>query len=246
VFLDGVGYGGGGGGGASGNGGSYMTGGVGYSGGGDGGTGNPSDTGKAAKPNTGGGGGGGGNYQSGQGPTAGGAGGSGIVIIYCSNVTAVTYANYLMTTFYANTGNIPDSSGPTDQGGNGAYWGSIIQTAQALNPIAFGNNLGVNINGNGNYSCITTGYVYSASAGTIQFQGITDDGLIVNFNSTNVIYQYQRQGSTTYYSSTVTLPAGYTPIRITWYDSGGGGDYRIYFSINGGSFINDGTGVFYH
>jgi hypothetical protein len=156
------------------------------------------------------------------------------------------YANYLMTTFYANTGNIPDASGPTDQGGNGSYWGSIIQTAQALNPIAFGNNLGVSINGNANYSCITTGYVYSATTTTIQFLGYTDDGLIVNFNSTNVIYQYQRQGSTAYYSSTVTLPAGYTPIRITWYDSGGGGDYRIYFSINGAGFINDGTGVFYH
>jgi hypothetical protein len=208
--------------------------------------GTPGSTGSNGTANTGGGGGGGGNWQGGGSQPAGGNGGSGIVIIYSSNVSAVTYANYLMTTFYASTANIPDSSGPTDQGGNGAYWGSLIQSAQALNPIAFGNNLGVIINGNGNYSCITTGYVYSASAGTIQFLGYTDDGLIVNFNSTNVIYQYQRQGSTPYYSSTVTLPAGYTPIRITWYDSGGGGDYRIYFSINGGSFINDGTGVFYH
>lgn len=156
------------------------------------------------------------------------------------------YANFLNTTFYANTGSIPDRSGPTDAGGNGTNWGSIIQAAQALNPIYFGNNLGVYIAGQGNYSALTTGFVYSASVGTIQFQGITDDGLIVNFNGTNVIDQYQQQGSTTYYSGTLTLPAGYTPIRITWYDTGGGGDYRINFSINGGAYISDGTGVFYN
>lgn len=156
------------------------------------------------------------------------------------------YANFLLTTFYANTGSIPDASGPTDAGGNGTNWGSIIQSVQALNPIYFGNNQGIYIAGQANYSALTTGYVYSASAGTIQFQGITDDGLIVNFNGTNVIYQYQQQGSTTYYSGSLTLPAGYTPIRITWYDTGGGGDYRIYFSINGGAYTNDGTGVFYN
>ena len=156
------------------------------------------------------------------------------------------YSNFLTTTFYANTGSIPDASGPTDAGGNGNNWGAIIQSAQALNPIYFGNNLGVYINGYTNYSALTRGYVYSASAGTIQFRSNTDDGLIVNFNGTNVIYQYQQQGTSQYYSGTLTLPVGFTPIRITWYDTGGGGDYRIYFSINGGAYINDGTGVFYN
>ena len=158
----------------------------------------------------------------------------------------ITYSNFLLTTFFANTGSIPDRSGPTLAGGTGANWGSMIQSAQALNPINFGNNVGYQPAGAYNYSALTTGFVYSASSGTIQFQGTTDDGLIVNFNGSNVIDQYQQQGATTYYSVSLTLPAGYTPIRITWYDTGGGGQYQIYFSINGGSYINDGTGVFYH
>ena len=162
-------------------------------------------------------------------------------IVYC-----LPYLPLLLTTFFANTGSIPDRSGPTIAGGNGTNWGAVIQSAQALDPIYFGNNHGVSIAGNANYASITTGFVYSASAGTIQFQGVTDDGLIVNFNGTDVINQYQQQGATTYYSGSLTLPAGYTPIRITWYDTGGGGQYDIYFSINGGAYTNSGTGVYFH
>ena len=156
------------------------------------------------------------------------------------------YANFLFTTFFANTGSIPNSSGPTLAGGSGTNWGALIQSAQALNPINFGNNVGYYPAGAYNYSALTTGFVYSATSGTIQFQGTTDDGLIVNFNGTNVINQYQQQGATTYYSASLTLPAGYTPIRITWYDTGGGGQYQISYSINGGAYTNDGTGRFYH
>jgi hypothetical protein len=161
--------------------------------------------------------------------------------------TAWTYANFLMTTFYANTSGGPDVSGPLATGGNGSGWGSVIQSAQALNPINFGNNNGYYPGGYTNYQAFTSGYVYSATAGTIQFYGITDDGLYIEYNGTSVIPgAYHPQGSTGYTSPVLTLPAGYTPIRIVWYDSGGGGDYRIYYSLNGGGFTNDGTGVFYH
>jgi hypothetical protein len=157
----------------------------------------------------------------------------------------ITYSNFLMTTFFANTGSIPDRSGPTLIGGNNSGWGSVVQAGQALNPINFGNNLGYQPAGNYNYSALTTGFVYSASVGTIQFQGTTDDGLVVRFNGVDVLNQYQQQGATTYYSGSLVLPAGYTPIRIIWYDTGGGGQYQISFSINGGAYTNNGTGVFY-
>lgn len=161
-------------------------------------------------------------------------------IVFC-----LPYLPFLLTTFFANTGSIPNRSGPVIAGGNGTNWGAVIQAAQALDPIYFGNNHGMSVNGNANYSAITTGFVYSASVGTIQFQGVTDDGLIVNFNGVDVIDQYQQQGTTTYYSGSRTLPAGYTPIRITWYDTGGGGSYDIYYSINGGAYTNAGTGVYF-
>jgi hypothetical protein len=157
----------------------------------------------------------------------------------------ITYSNFLMTTFFANTGSIPDRSGPTLAGGNNSGWGAVIQAGQALNPINFGNNLSFQPAGAYNYSALTTGFVYSASVGTIQFQGTTDDGLVVRFNGVDVLNQYQQQGATTYYSGSLVLPAGYTPIRIIWYDTGGGGQYQISFSINGGAYTNNGTGVFY-
>jgi hypothetical protein len=163
-----------------------------------------------------------------------------------SGTPPVSYANFLLTTFYSPTGG-PDRSGPPGTGGNGNDWGIMIQSAQALNPINFGNNNGYYPGGYGNYSAFTSGYVYAATTGTIQFYGITDDGLDIQYNGTAVIPgAYHPQGSTGYTSPVLTLPAGYTPIRIVWYDSGGGGDYRIYYSLNGGGFTNDGTGVFYH
>ena len=161
-------------------------------------------------------------------------------------VVAITYLNYLLTTFFANTGSIPDSSGPSGYGGNGTNWGAMIQAGQALNPILFGNNRGYYPNGYSNYSALTTGFVYSATTTTIVFRGVTDDGLIVNFNGTNVINQYQQQGATSYGSGTLTLPAGYTPIRITWYDTGGGGQYDIFITVGGGTETSDGIGYFYH
>jgi hypothetical protein len=160
-------------------------------------------------------------------------------------VVAITYLNYLLTTFFANTGSIPDSSGPSGYGGNGTNWGAMIQAGQALNPILFGNNRSYLPAGYSNYSALTTGFVYSATTTTIVFRGVTDDGLIVNFNGTNVINQYQQQGATSYSSGTLTLPAGYTPIRITWYDTGGGGQYDIFITVGGGTETSDGTGYFY-
>ena len=158
----------------------------------------------------------------------------------------ITYDNYLLTTVFAPTWTIPDRSGPSIASGNGFGWGSIIQSATTYRYIALGNNNGVYINGYGNYSALTTGYVYAEFEGTILFYVVTDDGIIVKFNGLIVIDQYQPQGATGYYSATLTLKQGYTPITILWYDSGGGGMYNVYYSLNGNSLTSDTLGVFYH
>jgi len=98
TFLDGRAYGGGGGGGTNGNDGTYMIGGFAFSGGGNGGIGAPiGTTGAAGYPgtaNTGGGGGGGGNWNGGTARNPGGNGGSGIVILYHTGVSAQSIAKY--------------------------------------------------------------------------------------------------------------------------------------------------------
>ena len=81
---------------------------------------------------------------------------------------------------------------------------------------------------------IYTGFIYSASGGTIQFQFNTDDGMVVFFNGVNVLQSWAGQGDTQYTSGSITLPAGYTPIVSRWYDGGGGGQSILRTNINGG------------
>jgi len=158
-----------------------------------------------------------------------------------------SYANFLLTTFYENTGVAPDTSGPSDTGGNGSNWGSVIQSAQALNPVYYGNYANVYPAGRSNYQAFTSGYVYAATEGQIQFSAVTDDGTYIEFNGTSVLPgAYHDQDVTQYTSALLTLPAGYTPIRICWYNAADGGCELLYYSLNGGEFTNNGTGVFYH
>lgn len=159
---------------------------------------------------------------------------------------------------YANTGNIPDSNGPATSAGSSGNWGALLTTTFGGAPfsgsntpgptsvIYYGNNFGVAPSGNGNFSYIATGLFFSAAGGTIQFQMETDDGMRVDFNSVNVLNQWQQQGQTGYTSAVVTLPAGYTPITIRWYDTGGGGASLFRWSINSAAYTSNGSNVFFY
>ena len=159
---------------------------------------------------------------------------------------------------YANTSQIPNSNGPATSAGNSLNWGALLTTTFVGSPysgsntpgptsvIYYGNNFGVNPTGNGNFSYIATGSFFSAAGGTIQFIMETDDGMRVDFNSVNVLNQWQQQGQTGYTSAVVTLPAGYTPITIRWYDTGGGGASLFRWNINSSGYTSNGTGVFFY
>jgi hypothetical protein len=158
----------------------------------------------------------------------------------------LTYSDYLLTTVYSLAAQVPDRSGPYNAGGNNIGWGSIIQSATANRYIHYGNNNSVYINGYGNYSCFTSGYVYSLIDTVINLRVVSDDGIIVNFNGANVIDQFRAQGATQYDSGNLQISAGYTPIRITWYDTGGGGQYDFYYSYDQSNFTDDTLGRFFH
>jgi hypothetical protein len=158
---------------------------------------------------------------------------------------------------YANTANIPDSNGPPASSG-GSGWGAPLTTTfvggiyngsntpGATSIVYYGNNFGINPTGNGNFSYTAYGFFYSASSGTIQFQMETDDGMRVDFNNANVLNQWQQQGQTGYTSASVTLPAGYTPLRIRWYDTGGGGASLFRWSVNGAAYTSNAPGVLFY
>lgn len=150
------------------------------------------------------------------------------------------YVNYLYTTFYPSSYSTPDVNGPPGSG-----WGSQMGTPGYYNPINFQNN-DSRAAGTNNFQCVSTGYVYAPNASTtIQFQTISDDGIVIFLNGSQVLNNWGPHGDTTNFSSTITLPAGYTPITIRFFDSGGGLTYEVYISVNGGGWTGDATGVFY-
>lgn len=159
---------------------------------------------------------------------------------------------------YANTGSIPDSNGPATFSGSANNWGALLNTTfvgapysgsntpGASSVIYYGNNFGTYPSGNGNFSYIATGLFYSATGGSVVFQMETDDGMLVNFNNSSALLNWNQQGQTTYTSGTITLPAGYTPITIRWYDTGGGGASLFRWNINGTGYTSNGIGVFFY
>lgn len=159
---------------------------------------------------------------------------------------------------YANTGNIPDSNGPATSAGSSSNWGALLTTTFTGSPfsgsntpgatsvIYYGNNFGVYPTGNGNFSYIARGFFYSATSGTIVFQMETDDGMLVDFNGSSALLNWNQQGQTTYTSGSIALPSGYTPITIRWYDTGGGGASLFRWSINSGAYTSNGSGVFFY
>jgi len=167
----------------------------------------------------------------------------------------ISYLPGLWAKFYTNTGSVPDSNAA---GGSG--WGTAItgtftsgpagvngsNTPGPTNIIHYGNNDGYQPAGNYNYAAVYSGFIYSAAGGTIQFQMQTDDGMRVDFNGANAINQWQQQGATNYNSASLTLPAGFTPIVIRWYDTGGGGQSILWHNINGAGYNSNGSGVYYY
>ena len=174
----------------------------------------------------------------------------------------ISYLPGLWAKFYTNTGSIPDSNGPpgNSAGSSGSGWGTALtgtftsgptgvngsNTPGPTNIIHYGNNDGYQPVSTYNYSAVYSGFMYSASGGTIQFQMQTDDGMRVDYNGANVIIAWQQQGATNYNSASLTMPAGFTPIVIRWYDTGGGGQSILWYNINGAGYVMDGTGVYYY
>ena len=91
-----------------------------------------------------------------------------------------------------------------------------------------------------------SGFIFSGAGGNIQFRIVTDDGFRLDFNGVNAINQWQQQGATTYTSGVLTLPSGYTPIVMRWYDTGGGGAATMEYNINSTGYTSNGTNVYFY
>jgi hypothetical protein len=150
------------------------------------------------------------------------------------------YSNFLWTRFYNLTGD-PSINGPGSSG-----WGSLIGTAGAYNPINYQD--GDSRIGQSDFvGVISRGFMYSATATVVTFRTISDDGIVVIFNGSNVLQNWTYHGDTTDTSASVILPAGYTPIELRFFEWGGGFTCELSWSIGStGSYVSDGTSRMYH
>lgn len=151
-----------------------------------------------------------------------------------------SYSNFLWTKFYNITSD-PSINGPGSSG-----WGSQIGTAGAYNPVNFQD--GDSRIGQSDYvGVISKGFMYSATTTVVTFYTVSDDGIVLYFNGSQVLNNWTYHGDTGNYSSSVTLPAGYTPIELRFFEWGGGFTCELYWSVGStGTYTGDGTGRMYY
>lgn len=108
---------------------------------------------------------------------------------------------------------VPSSNGP----GN-SDWGRQLWTGP-INPVSI-NDVYLQTRGgqSDNVGVQIGGYLYSPVATTATFQTTSDDGVLVYFNGAKVIDNWNYHGPTTDTSATLTVNAGYNPIRILYFE----------------------------
>jgi len=154
------------------------------------------------------------------------------------------YYNGLYVTLYAITvtqPTLPSINGPGGSGWGGQLWSGPIQAININDEYlqkrtGLGNYVGVKI----------SGYIYSPVATTIQFQTVSDDGVVVTLNGVNVITAWIYQGPTKNTSAVVDLNPGYNSFSILFFEGAGGAVLQFNYSIAGGPPILNLCDCFYN
>ena len=162
-------------------------------------------------------------------------------ILYITPIPPIVYTNFLWTRFYNMTASDPSINGPGSSG-----WGSLIGTAGAYNPINFQDS-DARIGQSDTFGVISKGFMFSATTTVVTFRTISDDGVVLYFNGSAVISNWTLHGDTQNDSASVTLPAGYTPIELRFFEWTGGATCELSWSVGStGTFVSAGTGVMFY
>ena len=142
------------------------------------------------------------------------------------------YYDGLYATYYVNTAfpSVPSSNGPGASG-----WGKQLAAGQInVFPIndAYLQSKGIQPD---NVCIQIAGYLYSPSNTTTTFQTVSDDGILVYFNDTKVIDNWDYHGSETDTSVSLTVNAGYNPIRILFFEGGGTAELNFNYQLPTGA-----------
>ena len=116
--------------------------------------------------------------------------------------------------YYTDGTTVPSINGPS-----GAGWGKQLWTGPITNYVALNDAYFQARTQKSDYIAVQiAGYLYSPVATTATFQTVSDDGVVVYFNNTAVISNWTYHGAATDTSATLTVNAGYNPIRILYFE----------------------------
>ena len=141
---------------------------------------------------------------------------------------------------YMNLYNLTYTDGatvPSITGGDG--WGAKLWSGPILDLVNIDDAfLTKTIRQSDYVIALISGYLYSPIATTAIFQVTSDDGSALFVNGTNVINAaaWSYHGPTTYTSGTVTINAGYNPIRLLFFEGGVSCILQFSYAIGGGPF----------
>jgi hypothetical protein len=139
------------------------------------------------------------------------------------------YANLYALTVLQNGSTLPSIDGPGSTG-----WGRQLWAGPIIDDVNIGDQYIQQRTGQSDYVGIQIeGYVNSDVATTVMFKITSDDGAAIYFNGVNVLptEAWVYRGPTENTSAAVTLNAGYNPIRILYFEGGGGSKLTFSFKI---------------
>ncbi len=155
------------------------------------------------------------------------------------------YYDGLYASLYTLT--VSDPTAPSSNGPGGSGWGRQLWTGP-IDPILINDAYLQAKGGQANSVAVQiAGYLYSPIATTTTFQTVSDDGVVVYFNGTKVIDNWDYHGSETDTSVSLTVNAGYNPIRILYFEGTVTSQLDFSYKIpSSGAFTGNLRGNFYY
>jgi hypothetical protein len=139
---------------------------------------------------------------------------------------------------------LPSILGPGNSG-----WGQKLWTGPLVGPLSINDTyLQAKANKTDFVGVQLSGYVYSPVATTVTFYGTSDDGAAIYVNGTLVttVGLWAYQGPTDFTSSVVNINAGYTPVRVLYFEGGGGSIFGLSYSLGGSAIQQFPCNFFYN
>jgi len=142
------------------------------------------------------------------------------------------YANYYVMTVTSPTP--PSSNGP---GGSG--WGRLLASGP-LQTINLTDSFFQAKTGQSDQLAVQiSGYLYSPASNTVTLQTVSDDGVVVFFNGSKVIDNWDYHGAETDTSSPLSVLPGYNPITIRFFEGVVTGQLSLSYQLGSNAYTGD-------